>query len=116
MNTSRSPRELAINLCYRSKCRIKMAAVITDKNDRIFAWGWNSNGNGSGMHAEQHAIERANRKRLAGSKITIAGIRSKNQKFVCSRPCVNCLTKIISNKISAIEFLKKDREWENIKI
>lgn len=93
-----------------------MAAVITDKNDKIFAWGWNSSGDGSGMHAEQHAIERANRKRLAGSKITVAGIRSINQKLVYSRPCIKCLAKIFSSGIRYIEFLKKDGEWEIVKI
>lgn len=116
MNTNRSPGELAIDLCYRSSCRIKMAAVITDKNGRIFAWGWNSSGNGSGMHAEQHAVERANRKRLAGSKITVAGVRSVNHKFVYSKPCEKCLAKILLSGIRHIEFLKKDGEWEIVKI
>ena len=93
-----------------------MAAVITDKNGRIFSWGWNSVGNGLGKHAEEHAIERANKKRLAGATITIAGKRVKTNKTVYSEPCKKCRSLIEAIDIKKIEFLTKEETWKVIEI
>ena len=89
MNTSRSPRELAIDLLPRSICKVQVAAVLAD-NHGIFAWGWNSIGNGSGQHAETHAISRASRERLKGATIYIASQRRWNKKPITSKPCPDC--------------------------
>jgi len=59
VNTRKTARELALDLCERSTCRFRMAAVLGDTHS-IFTWGWNhmlrdAVGVGIGMHAEHHA-------------------------------------------------------------
>lgn len=81
------PRQLALDILERSVCHIKVGAAISDKTG-ILSWGWNSVGfDGFGEHAEASAIRRANKKRLAGSTIYVAGRR---QKPIFSRPCYDC--------------------------
>src|SRR3990167_1726297 len=105
MNTRTCPRLLAIDLMERSPCQVKMAAVLTDMDGRIFSWGWNSIGmHGFGLHAEQHAIQRANRNRLSGSTISVAGRR---KGWVYSYPCAACLKMLMKARIYKIEFLVK---------
>ena len=109
MNTKLDPRELVASLCNRSSCRIKMAAVLSDRWG-VFAWGWNGSGyDGMGQHAEEHAIGRANKNRLKGATITIAG---KGRKPVCSFPCINrCLPLILKKRIKYIVFQDADGGW-----
>lgn len=83
------PRQLALDLIPRSICAVKVAAVIADRQG-IFSWGWNNSGDGFGEHAEAAAIRRANKKRLEGSTIYIAGLRDRNSKPVNSKPCPAC--------------------------
>jgi len=116
VNTRKTPRDLAMDLFYRSSCSVQMAAVITDKNGRIFSWGWNSVGNGEGKHAEDHAIGRANRKRLSGATITVAGRRVKTGKFVFSCPCKRCAEIIKSRGIKNVNFITKNGEWKTFKL
>jgi deoxycytidylate deaminase len=109
MNTKKCRRQLALDLCMRSSVFNKMAAVLSD-NHGIYAWGWNSSGyNGLGWHAEAHCISRCNRKRLAGSIITIAGVRKG--KIITSYPCFKCLKLILGKNIQCIEYLEKG-EWK----
>lgn len=76
-----------MDLTGRSICDVKVAAVISDSHG-IFAWGWNNIGfDGFGMHAEAHAIHRANRARLRNAVITVAGRRGK---WLNSKPCEAC--------------------------
>lgn len=83
-------KTLATDILERSKCSVKVGAAIED-NRGILAWGWNSEGfDGYGMCAEAHAIKRANKKRLRGSTIYVAGKRARNGKLVPSRPCIQC--------------------------
>lgn len=113
MNTKIDRKQLAIDLCYRSSCSVKMAAIISDKVG-IISWGWNHLGTGFGCHAEEHAISRANRKRLKGATITVVGIRKKN--FVYALPCQNkCMPLIIAAGISKIEFFDKE-QWRTLEI
>ncbi len=83
------PKELAYDLLGRSPCNVQVSAVIEDSRG-IFVWGWNSVGDGDGLHAEIHAISRANRKRLKGSTIYVVGRRKKSGSIIFSRPCNNC--------------------------
>lgn len=110
MNTKIDRRQLAVDLCYRSSCRIKMAAILSDKVG-IFSWGWNNPGpEGFGTHAEEHAINRANRKRLKGATITVAGFRDRT--IVFARPCEErCLPLLKRLGIKEVEFLDKGANW-----
>ena len=104
MQTRRDRRELASDLCSRSPCNVKMAAVITDRNGRVVSWGWNGTGSdGLGLHAEEHAIQRANRRRLWGAVITVAGQR--RGKAITSKPCAErCHRRIARAGIARIEY------------
>jgi pyrimidine deaminase RibD-like protein len=103
-----SPRELALILLHRSRCRVQVAAVIWDKKG-IFSWGWNHlNNDAKGTHAEAHAIARANRERLYGARITIAAKRRKNQAQILAKPCENCMELLKS--FDLIEYTTKT-EW-----
>jgi len=85
MNTSRDPCEFAVHLTKRSSHPVfKMAAVLLDKRGRIFAWGWNH----FDWHAERHALYRANRQRLRGATLVVAGAK-KSGELITSRPCRN---------------------------
>ena len=82
--------ELASEILARSSCSVQVGAAIADKRG-IFSWGWNSSGpDGYGQCAEQHAIVRANKKRLRGALLYVAGIRQRNGKPVPSKPCPEC--------------------------
>jgi tRNA(Arg) A34 adenosine deaminase TadA len=90
MNTRTTPRQLAFDLCARSPCRTKMAAVLYD-NWGIFSWGWNHSGpNGLGQHAEDHCLRRANKRRLRGSGLVVVGFKPSGNTLVTSKPCSAC--------------------------
>ena len=110
MNLKVCRRELALDLTSRSTCTVRMAAVLSDRSGRIFSYGWNSVWDGWGLHAEEHAIRRANPRRLEGSRITIAGRR---RGLVRSFPCLDrCLPRLIRMGIQKIEWLDKDGTWQ----
>ena len=115
MNTRCSPRDLAIDLLNRSSCQVKVAAVLSDKHG-IFAWGWNSSGlDGNGMHAEEHAFSRANRKRLPGATLTVVSIRVRSGAFICSRPCTaRCMKLANKFKVGRIEYILSGGLWQEI--
>src|SRR3989338_9551886 len=107
MNTHRDPRELAVVLLSRSSCGEQHAAVLSDDHG-IFSWGWNHARSSGGFHAEEHAVERANKARLRGAMLTIAGMREKNGNWLCARPCER--KKPVSRSVrkhSCMELLKK---------
>lgn len=109
--TKSHPRQLAIDLSARSVCRVQVAAVVSDAHG-ILSWGWNNPGeDGLGQHAEAHAIQRANRKRLRGATITVAGFRRRNKKAVQNLPCEACAAMIQRAGIARVEYLDKDR-WQ----
>jgi tRNA(Arg) A34 adenosine deaminase TadA len=119
MNTRLSPRELALALLQRSTCNVRVGAVLSDRKG-IYAWGWNFGESSMpfrrGTHAEEHAIRRANRKRLQGSTITVAGMR-RNGHFVYSKPCAEiCLPLCKKHGIEVIEFVDKSGTWVTMKL
>jgi hypothetical protein len=94
-----------------------MAAVLSDTHG-VFAWGWNHPGpDGFGTHAEEHALSRANRRRLAGSTITIAGLRSgaqrsRSRRFVYSKPCAErCWPLLVLARVKTVEFVTPTGAW-----
>ena len=110
-----APEELALSLTRRSICRVKMAAVIYDSRG-VFSWGWNHGSGGKGIHAEVHAISRANPKRLKGATIVVAGQHGRwnGREFVPtvpsnSLPCSNC-RKLIEKHDLRIRYMK-DGRW-----
>ncbi|MDP3770184.1 MAG: hypothetical protein U1A25_02000 [Candidatus Sungbacteria bacterium] len=114
MNTRLSSHDLAIALCSRSICRVQVGAVISDQWG-IFSWGWNHSGDSTGMHAEQFALLRANRKRLKGAKITVAAIRRPNRQLITAKPCEERCSKLIAHYgIAIVEFTIKSGGWEII--
>lgn len=95
-------RRLAVDILERSQCSIQVGSAIEDHTG-ILAWGWNSIGfDGYGMCAEQHAILRANKRRLSGSTIYVAGKRARNGNFVPARPCIDCQKLIDKWKLKVI--------------
>lgn len=81
---------LAIDILERSKCLVQVGAAIEDKRG-IISWGWNFEGlDGMGCCAEAHAIIRANKKRLKGATIYVAGKWNNTGKTVKSKPCNSC--------------------------
>lgn len=94
MNTQSSPRDISATLLRRSVCVVQVAAVLSDKWG-VHSWGWNSSGpTGYGLHAEAHCLQRANRKRVAGSTLYVAARRRRNGRIVTARPCPGCQTLI----------------------
>lgn len=118
MNTNKDARELVVDLCGRSSYKIQMGAVLTDKNGRIFAWGWNHpSADGFTEHAEAHAVSRANPSRLRGSRLTVAGKKQKNGNWVLSKPCERkCLLMAMNLGISEVEFITPSGDWEFLKL
>lgn len=111
-----NPSDLAIDLLNRSVCRIQCAAVLFDRHG-IFSWGWNSAGaDGFGEHAECHAIRRANRNRLSGASIAIAGRRKRNSKIVTALPCASCLARLLKVELANVLVQSKDGIWQRVRL
>jgi pyrimidine deaminase RibD-like protein len=88
------PRTLVVDLIPRSICAVQVAAVIADSWG-IVSWGWNHVGSGFGLHAECHAIQRANKSRLKrGATLYVASVRRKHGRPIMSKPCQDCQTMI----------------------
>src|SRR5690348_3090200 len=110
MQKNKTPKQLALDILHRSECRVKVGAVIVDRKGSILSWGWNNPGDGFGCHAEVHAIMRANPKRLDGSSIYVAGMRSRNKTFVPAKPCEDCQEWIVKVGLSKVHYLDR-KEW-----
>lgn len=106
------PRELAVDLLTRSTCKVQVAAVLAD-HAGIFSWGWNSSWDGYGMHAEPHAITRANKRRLKGATIYVAARRKRNNKTVSAKPCDPCALWVRKWGL-AVEYRNGDGVWCSI--
>ena len=126
MNTHCDPRELAVDLLNRSSCEVQVAAVLWDSHG-IFSWGWNHERNGNeGEHAEEHAVKRANPKRLRGARLTVAARRRKSRRIIFARPCVKerrdapwarpCLEICRSVGLRLVEFTTKSGGWETLNL
>lgn len=102
MHKPRNTAFLAVDILERSKCSVKVGSAIEDRRG-IVAWGWNFQGfDGYGMCAEAHAIHRANKKRLRGSTIYVAGKWARTNKMVPARPCIKCQKLIAKWKLSVV--------------
>ena len=110
----RDPRELAIDLLPRSICSVQVAAVVTDVSGNIISWGWNNVGSGCGLHAEVHAISRANKARLWFGSVYVASQRRCNVKTINSKPCEDC-QKVINKWMMDAYFRGPDGNWRRIK-
>ncbi len=106
-----SGKDLAIDILTRSPCSVQVGAAIEDGNG-IFSWGWNSEGfDGYGLHAEAHAIRRANKRRLVGATIYVASLRKRNTKVVISKPCPAC-QQLIQKWQLRVVWRDSDGEWK----
>ena len=124
MNTRQGARELAKDIAERSPCCVQVGAVLSDNKGRIISWGWNHyDVNGSDrsttIHAEEHAISRANPKRLRTGKVTLslAGQWNKNNNLVYARPCTDrCMPAAQKHGVDTIEYRNKDGSWKVLKL
>ena len=91
MDLHKPPQEVTLGLLHRSPCLEQIAAVLVDNGGRIFSLGWNhpidQRESGAGKHAEEHALERANSKRVRGATIYLAGRRASSGAILNARPC-----------------------------
>lgn len=117
MHKDLTPEDLALDISSRSICNVQMGAVLADKHG-IFSWGWNHtslwappNQRGESIHAEVHAIRRANPKRMRGATIYIAGVRKSSGNTVEANPCPDCFVLIKAVGIKKIVYLDKNK-WE----
>jgi deoxycytidylate deaminase len=111
--TKPSPQSLALDLLSRSSCSVQVAAVIFDKHG-IFSWGWNHLGSsGLGEHAEIHAIKRANKRRLEGASIAVAGRRVRKlwNTVVPSMPCEACGRRLAKVGIREVWIQDRKGKW-----
>lgn len=112
MNTRRSPKEIAEAMMSRSLCLVQVGACVEDREGRIIAWGWNSSGqDGFGLHAEAHAILRANRHRLRGAAIYVASRRRRSGNSVTSKPCLGCQILIKGAGLAQVLWRDKNKIW-----
>ena len=103
MRTKIDPWKLSLALIKRSPCRVQVAAVVTDREGRVFAWGWNHAGaDGLGLCAERHALGRANPKRLAGAAIHIRGFNRRHETQ--SKPCPLCQKALSSAGVEVVHY------------
>lgn len=103
MNTRLDPRELAELVARRANdfasTPYQIGAVLADRHG-VFSWGWCHRGNRSwlrSVHAERHAIERANPLRLRNATLYVAGRRRNSGRVVLARPCRDCWSLAINN-------------------
>ena len=100
--------ELARDLSARSTIKIKVGAVIFDKNG-ILAWGWNNPGNGYGDHAEHMAIRRFIRgNHTCKNDVYIAVFASRKGRPITSRPCQACEKLLRGYGVSGSVYYKKE--------
>lgn len=111
-----TPFVLSKDIAYRSTCRDRVGAVIVDKDERVFSWGWNHCGfDGCGMCAERDAVRRANKKRLEGAAIYVCRIKPSGIVGIAF-PCDLCLERIRKHKFSIIHFTSRSGQWESLQL
>ena len=112
--TKMDPWVLAERIQQRSRCRVKMGAVLVDRAGRMFAWGWNHAGTGGGECAERHALGRANPSRRQEATIVVRGWNGRNATV--SLPCSTCAEALLEAGISTIECLDRSKKRVQIRI
>ena len=120
MNTKVDPRELAFLVAARANdlyLPYQMGAVIVDRSGRVVSWGWNHRGDNAkafSIHAERHAIMRANPARLKNSTLYVAGIRRGTERVLCAMPCKSCWDFVKSKGIVLILWSDPTNAWARI--
>jgi tRNA(Arg) A34 adenosine deaminase TadA len=110
VNTRLPVEELVELVLRRSRCHVQMGAVLYDRWG-VFAWGWNHAGNGNGEHAELHAIRRANRVRLRGATIAVAGRYATSRSMVEAKPCARCYGLLRDVGVRRVRYRRRDGQW-----
>ena len=108
-------QDLVEVLSDRSKCRVKVAALLHDSAG-VFSWGWNFGNGIVGVHAEEHAFKRANKRRLNGSKIIVYGRWACHGKEVEAIPCEKCMKLCVKFGVSAYTYKTKGGTWRTVKL
>lgn len=67
---------------------------------------------GYGLHAEAHALQRANRKRLAHATMWVIARRKRSGNPVTARPCLSCQP--LLKGVSKIWFRDSHNEWQQL--
>lgn len=86
-----APDDMVRRVARRATGPFKLGAVLVDRQGRVFAWGWSHNGrglNGRSVHAEEHAIRRANPSRLRGAVLHVARVGKRG--LLLAKPCARC--------------------------
>lgn len=113
MRKNLNPKELAEIVAARSTCHVKVGAVLADKHG-IVSWGWNSAGfDGMGMHAEDHCLRRANRKRIGRATLYVWAKRSRSNGTVTAKPCEAC-QRLISH-VKKVFYRDKTGVWVELR-
>ena len=117
MNTQIDPTALALKIALRSSPgpnnRYQIGAVIVEWGGRILSWGWNhphEDRHKRSVHAEEHALARANPRRLNNAAIYVAGLRSGTGRIITARPCTACGNKLLHAGLTRFIFTR-EREW-----
>lgn len=93
-----------------------MAAVLSDPQGRIVSWGWNIGGSRP-LHAEIHALSRANPRRVLGSTLYLVGRRAKSGNWVQAFPCrKKCLVFVRTRGVRQIVWLNKEGAWKTTRL
>ena len=114
MNTRQHPTALASQFAARATGRARVGAVLQDCEDRVFSWGWchpSSGHNGRSVHAEEHAIARANRTRLDGATLYVC--RLTKSGYGLAKPCDACQRLISKAGIACVLFTVSDPSWSS---
>ncbi len=114
MDMRRPSSVIALELIERSPYRFCQHAAVLSDRVGSFCWAVNyPTADGMTKHAEERAIEKANRKRLAGACLTVVGRRRKSGNWVYSKPCPRkCLPLAKRVGIEWLKFINKDGQWE----
>ena len=118
MNTHKDPKEIARALCRRSDLRSFQHGAVLFDGHGVFAWGWSNfrskrSNEFRTLCAERHALQRANKRRLGGALLVVAGIRRKSGTLILSKPCALCEKAIREAGIKTVIF--SDQEvWRQV--
>lgn len=114
----------AIKVAKRSTIkRFKTGAVIVDRNGAIVSLGWSHMTDRRmaqyySMHAELHAILRAEKSRLKGATMYVATIVGKSGNVTSAKPCPACEGVIASVGIKDVVFTERKvlrKKWKTRK-
>ena len=104
MNTNLDPRELALLVARRADFNFQVGAVLADQRG-VFSWGWAHWGDGHhSVHAEVHAIRRANPRRVKRATLYVAAIRRGQERLVLAAPCAACRRAITAAGVHAVQY------------